>query len=164
MSGGPYSVLSAHPITAAVAFAYVYKGAGSTNDTTSMLGIGTNAVVTADVVAWHVVIPIPLVLPSGIAKLEILSRTPVESGVTALNIRWKSVAKTESPDDAVLLDEGSVDIIANLTGDQYTRTLLNLDADAVIAGEIIHMDVEVDDSAHTIADNTGLLLALIFED
>lgn len=162
MAGGPVFPVSSMPKTAGVAFPYVYQGAGATEDITEMLGIGDATAVTGDVVAWHLLFRTPEVLPSGTARLDILTRANATSGVIGLNIRWVSVAKTESPDDATMNDEGSVDITTSSTADRYTTTTLALDADTVTAGEMIHMNVEVDDSAHTIAADVGCLFSIIW--
>ena len=59
-------------------------------------------------------------------------------------------------------DEGSVDITTSSTADRYTETVLTLDADTIVVDEFVHMNIEVDDSAHTIAVDTGCLFSIIW--
>lgn len=162
MAGGPIVPVSAFPVTAADVFASIYQGAGTTEDRTEMLFIADATEVAADAVMWHLVFQMPESLPTGTANLQIRSRANATTGVIGLNIQWVSVAETESPDDATMNDEASVDITTSATADRYTNTLLELNADTVVAGELIHMDVEVDDSAHTIAADTGFLFSIIW--
>ncbi len=164
MAGGPIVPVSAFPVTAGDAFPMIYQGAGTTEDRTEMLGIADATEVTADAVLWHLVFHTPEVLPTGTAKLQIRTRANATTGVIGLNIQWVSVSEAQSPDDATMNDEGSVDITTSATADQYKNTLMTMDADTVVAGEIIHMNIEVDDTpAHTIAADTGCLFSIIWE-
>jgi hypothetical protein len=162
MTGGPLVPYSSFPVTAEDAFPIMYSGAGSTQDTEEMLGIADATEVAGDAIMWHLAFDMPQDLPTGTATLQIITRANATTGVIGLNIQWVSVAKTESPDDATMNDEGSVDITTSATADQYLATTLTLNADTVVAGEIIHMNIEVDDSAHTIAADTGLLFRIIW--
>lgn len=162
MAGGPILPSSAFPVTAGVAFPMIYSGAGTTEDRTEMYALAAAADVAGDGIVWHLVWQMPEVLPSGTATLQIRHRVNATTGVVGLNIQWVSVAETESPDDATMNDEGSVDTTVSATADQYFNATLTLNADTVVAGEIIHMNVEVDDSAHTVAAVTGMLFAIIW--
>lgn len=162
MAGGPLGPVSMYP-TSARGFIYAYEGAGTTEDRSMMHGIAAAADIASDGTAWHLIFEMPQILPSGTAKLRIISRANATTGVIGLNVSWASVAVTESPDDATLNDEGSVDITTSATADRYVETLLTLDADTVVADEVIHMNIDVDDSAHTIAAETGLFFSIIWE-
>lgn len=162
MAGGPILPTSAFPVTASDAFPLIYDGAGTTEDRMEMYGIADATEITADAIMWHLVFQVPEVLPTGTATLQVRTRANATTGVIGLNIQWVSVAETESPDDATMNDEGSLDITTSSTADQYTNGTITLDADTVVAGELIHMNIEVDDSAHTIAADTGCLFAIIW--
>ncbi len=165
MAGGPVYPISPFPVTAGDAFPLTYVGAGSTQDTTNMLGVADATEVAGDGILWHLVFQMPPTLPTGTGKAFIDSRVNATTGITGLNFQWVSVALTESPDDATMNDEGSVDIDASVpTGaDFYQRTKLTLDADTLVGGEKVHMNVEVDDSAHTVASATGLDIFIMWE-
>ena len=163
MAGGPVFPLSGFPVTAGDAFEFVVDGIGTTEDRTIMYGIGNATKITGDVTMWHLVFRMPESLPTGTAKLRITTRANATTGVIGLNVSWVSVAGTESPDDATMNDELSVDITTSATADGYKETLLTLDADTIVAGEFVHMLIDTDDSAHTIAADVGLLFEIIWE-
>ncbi len=170
MAGGPIYPSSAFVVTAGDAFPMIYVGGGSTQDSTEMLGVADGTEVAGDGILWHLVFQMPPALPTGTGKLRILARVNASTGVTGLNIQWVSVdpgvVAEESPDDATMNDELSVDIdwaVGSYVADEYRETLLTLNADTLKAKEMVHMNVEVDDSAHTVASSTGLLLSIIWE-
>jgi len=163
MAGGPIVPMSAFPVTSGVAYVLIYQGAGTTEDRSEMYGLAAAADVAADGIAWHLVFRVPETLPTGTGKLRITTRANATSGVIGLNIQWVSVAGTESPDDATMNDETSTDITTPATADQYLQTLVTLDADTLVAKELVHMNIEVDDSAHTIAAETGMWFEIIWE-
>ncbi len=165
MSGGPLYPSSAVPVTPVAATSFIYQGAGSTEDREEMLGVADATDVVADVTLYHLRFQLPDPLPSGTGKLFIDTRVNATMGITGLNVSWASVALTESPDDATLQDEGPVDIDASVpTGaDFYQRTKLTLDADTLVAGEKVRMNIDVDDSAHTVAAETGMDIFVMWE-
>ena len=162
MAGGPVLPISAYP-TSAIGFPMIYDGAGTTEDRMPMYGLVAAADISADGIAWHLVFEMPQVLPPGTAKLRILTRANATTGVIGLNIQTASVAANESPDDVTRTDEGSVDITTSSTADQYTETKLTITGANVVKDEFLHVYVEMDDSAHTIAIETGSLFSIIWE-
>ncbi len=162
MTGGPILPSSAFPMTEGDAFALIYTGAGSTEDLAEMLGVADATEVAGDGVLWHLIFQMPEVLPAGTATLQVRMRANATTGDVGLNIQWVSVAEDESPDDASMNDEGSLDTTVSGTADRYFTATLTLDADTVVAGEIIHMNVEVDDSAHTVAADTGCFFSIVW--
>lgn len=162
MAGGPIHPNKAFPVTANVAFTSVYDGAGSTEDREEGLFLADATTVTGDVTVWHLVFKMPESLPSGTATLQVRARANATTGVIGLNVSWVSVSGSESPDDATMNDEGSLDISYPSTADQYVTATLTLDADTVVAGEIIRMNIDVDDSAHTIAADSMLDFTIIW--
>lgn len=163
MAGGPLAPYSALPLTEGKAWPGVYSGAGTTDDSETMCFVADATTITSDHKLWLLKFAMPEVLPTGTAKLRILLRANATTGVCALNVKWASIALTESPDDATLSDEGSVDITVPATADQYKETLTILNADTVVAGENVTVLIEADDTAHTVAADCGLVFDIIWE-
>lgn len=140
-----------------------YEGAGSTNDTTPMLGVTDATTLTADV-GFHLIFPMPVSLPSGTAKLRLWSRANATTGALKVNPKWVSVAATEDPSSATLNAEGTSTITWS-TGDadDYKETKITLDADTIVAGENVHMDLTFEDTSTTLAVESGHLAAIIWE-
>ena len=156
MAGGAIAPISAVPVTAGDAFPMVYDGGGTPSVPTTMYGISDATAMTAgDHTLWHLVFKTPEVLPTGQATFIVSARCPATSGTLALNIQWLSVGLTEDPDIASFFDETSLDITMPTTTDQYKEGTVDLDADTPVAGEYIHVLVEVDDSEHNVASDVG---------
>jgi hypothetical protein len=168
MAGGPLVPSSALPGTGAsenIGFPITYAGSGVQQDTTTLYGIADATAVVSDDTAWHLVFNAPVSLPAGTSKLIIDSRASATTGICALNVSWANVPLTGSPDDYTFSDEGSVDIDFTVpaAADHYQRTRLTLDGDTIVTGEKIHMDIDVDNSEHTVAVEVGLDLFIIWE-
>lgn len=164
MAGGPVVPVSAVPLgTSGHVYPVMYDGAGSITDRTEMLGVANATTITADVV-WHLVFRMPQVLPSGTAKLRLWSRAAVTSGDVKVNPKWKSVASGEDPSTGALNAEGTSTITwGSGDSDVYKETKIDLDADTVVAGEVIHMHLTFEDTGMTIADESGHLAEIIWE-
>lgn len=164
MAGGPLPPISAVPIgTNGFVYPILYLGGGTTNDDTEMLGVTDATTLTADAI-WHLVFAMPVSLPSGTAKLRLLSRANATTGDLKVNPKWVSVAVEEGPDDATLNAEGTSTVTWSAgDADVYKETKITLDADTVVASEIIHMDLTFEDTSTTLAVESGHLATIIWE-
>jgi len=163
MAGGPLHWTTAYPVTADIAAPLIYNGAGATEDREKMLGLADATTVTADVIVWHLKFEMYQVIPTGTAKLRIITRANATSGTIGLNIQTMSITGSESPDDGTRTDEASADITTPGTADQNKETLHTLTAGNVVADEFLHVYIEVDDTAHNIAADTGMAISVIWE-
>ena len=136
----------------------IYQGAGSTEDRTHMQFWSNAAGGDATI---HYRFEMPPTLPSGTCKLRILARANASSGTLIVNPTWGSVAQTEGPDDATLTAEGNTTLTFT-AADAYLESLVTMNADTVVANEVIHMDL-VCVSSGTVSVDPGFLLSLIWE-
>ncbi|MEK6798035.1 MAG: hypothetical protein AABZ12_03640 [Planctomycetota bacterium] len=140
MAGGPIFPFSAYP-TSSRAFANVHVGAGANSKHEE--GMGVAASIASDTV-WRLRFPMPPALPTGTAKLRLvgLAAAPAASKDAKVNPKWASVAAGEDPSSATLTAEGTTTITwATTDGDKYKEAKIVLDADTIVAGEIVAMDL-----------------------
>ena len=78
---------------------------------------------------------------------------------------WVSVAATESPDGAAKNAEG-VEAFTWSAGqdNDYKETLVTLNADTVVAGEIISMELTFETSGWTLAQVSTWIPSIVWED
>ena len=162
MAGGPILPHSALPVDSNLVFPMVYIGQGTVEDRTNMLGCNDATDLNANA-TWHLEFQMPEVLPTGTATLEILSRANAATGTLNVNPAWKSVAPGEDASTGALNAEGTTAITWS-TGDadDYKSTTITLDADTVVAGEIIHMSLTFEDSGTTLATESGHIVKIIW--
>ena len=129
----------------------LYQGAGSTRDDQFGIGVTDGTTLTADVIA-HLRFQMPQTLPSGTATLYVRARANAATGAAKWNPKWVSVASGEDPSSATLNAEGTQTLTWS-TGDadDYKLGSVALDADTVVAGEVIHIDFTFEDTSWTLA-------------
>jgi hypothetical protein len=162
MAGGPIFYHSAFPVTAGRVFPNFHVGAGANSKQDH--GLGFEASVGADS-TWRLRFAMPPTLPSGTAKLRILALANATSGAAKLNPKWVSVAAGEVPSSATPVAEGTSTITWGAgDNDKYLGLSVTLDADTVVASEIVVMDLVGETSGWTLAAVLTLaVVAVIWE-
>jgi len=123
---------------------------GATNSRPEM-AMKVAASIAADNV-WHLRFRIPPTLPSGTGKLLLVAQANATSGAAKVNPAWASVADAENPDTVTLTAEGTT-TLAWTTGDDddYKQTKITLDADTLVAGEVVVMAITFETTSWTLA-------------
>jgi len=125
-------------------------------------GIGLAASISTDATA-ELRFQMPPTLPSGTGKLRILSLANATSGTVVFDPQWVSVAAGENPDTATLNAEGNTTTTwASGDADDYKETKITLDADTLVGGETVVMNL-VFDSTSTLAAVSTHIVAIIWE-
>lgn len=158
---GPIYPYSAYPVTTGSVFPYIYVGAGANSKQES--GLGVQASVSADA-TWRLRYEMPPELPAGTAKLRLRAMANATSGAAKVNPKWASVAMEEDPSGATLNAEGTTTVTWS-TGDndQFKQAKIDLDADTLVAGEIVVMDLVFETSSWTLAQTSVWQASIIFE-
>lgn len=172
MAGGPIFPNSMFPVSEDV-FPNIHVGAGANSKHDD--GLGVTASLGSDAV-WRLRFTMPPTLPTGTAKLRLLCLADATSGIAKINPKWASVSVGEDPSSAVLSAEGTTaDSTAGAAGagdtiewgagddDQYLEAKWDLNADTVVAGEIVVMDLTFETSGWTLAQTLTVIPAIIFE-
>lgn len=158
MAGGPIFPYSQVPDTTGDIYPTVFA------DTRFEQAIGLAASFAALVqleMRWK----LPPTLPSGTLKLLCHAISNVATGVVNIRPRWASVAAEERPGTFTLLDEGdAAGVITWVTGDEFQikELKVTLDADTVVAGESLIMDLDFETDS-TLAAESFWTFALIWE-
>lgn len=149
MAGGAIFPYSAYPVTAAKLFPNIHVGAGANSKHEE--GLAVMASLDADAI-WRLRFVCPPALPTGTGKLRIRALANATTGAAKINPKWASVAAEEAPDVATLQAEG-VGTITWSTGDNDQYKVLDtvLDADTLVADEIVVMDLTMTTSGWTLA-------------
>ena len=162
MAGGPILPHSAYPATSGRVFPNFHVGAGANSKHDE--GLGVEASVGADS-TWRLrfMMP-PTSLPSGTGKLRLLALANATSGNAKVNPKWASVAVEEDPSSATL----NAETVQTLTwgasdNDQYKELKITLDADTLVAGEIVVMDLVFETSSWTLAQVSTWIASIIWE-
>lgn len=162
MAGGPIFPNSAFPVTASRVFPNFHVGAGANSKVDE--GMGVQASVGADSI-WRLRFHMPPTsLPSGTGKLRLLALADATSGAAKVNPKWASVAVEESPSGATLNAE-TVQTVTWASGDndQYKELKVTLDADTLVAGEVVVMDLVFETSSWTLAQVSTWIASIIWE-
>mgnify|MGYP001608093574 FL=1 len=161
MSGGPIFPNSAFPVTAGRVFPNFHVGAGANSKHDE--GMGVEASVGADS-TWRLRFQMPPVLPTGTGKLRLLALANATSGNAKVNPKWVSVAVEESPSGATLVAE-TVQTVTWAAGDndQYKSLVVVLDADTLVASEIVVMDLVFETASWTLAVVSTWIPSIIWE-
>jgi len=161
MAGGPIFPNSAFPVTAGRVFPNFHVGAGANSKHDE--GLGVEASVGADS-TWRLRFQMPPTLPSGTGKLRLLALANATSGVAKVNPKWVSVAVEEDPSSATLVAE-TVQTVTWAAGDndQYKELKVTLDADTLVAGEIVVMDLVFETASWTLAAVSTWIASIIWE-
>jgi len=160
MAGGPIAPISAVPDTSGRVFPNIHSGATNSNLDE---GLGVEASVGADAI-WHLRFKMPESLPTGTGKLQLWALANATTGAAKVNAKWVSVNNAENPDTATRVAEG----VSTLTwaagnDDDYHELLITLDADTIVAGEMVVMDLTFETLNWTLAAVSTWLLFVIWE-
>lgn len=151
MAGAQLFPISAFPVTAGMVFPNFHVGAGANSKQDEGLGVADATTLTSDAI-WRLRFKVPSTLPTGTCTLILDSLANATSGALKWNPKWASVASLESPSGATLNAEGTQTITwAAGQNDQYKRSTITLDADTVVAGETIVLDLVFEDTGTTLA-------------
>lgn len=161
MAGGPFFPHSAYPVTAPRVFPNFHVGAGANSKHDE--GLGVEASLGADA-TWRLRFKMPPVLPTGTPKLDLWALANATANSAKVNPKWASVALEESPSGATLNAEGTQTLTwGSGDNDQYKQLLVTLDADTVVAGEMIVMDLTFETTNWTLAVVSTWIASIIFE-
>lgn len=162
MAGGPIFPHSAFPVDAGKVFERIHVGGGANSK--HDVGMGVMASVDADA-TWRLRFAMPPTsLPSGTGKLRLLALAAATSGDAKINPKWASVAVEESPSGATLNAEGTTTLTWGAGDtDQYKETKITLDADTLVAGEIVAMDLVFETTSWTLAVFSNWIASIIWE-
>ena len=154
MAGGPFPPFSAIPITGGRVWPGPYDGADA---------MMVEASVGADS-TWRLAFDAPTVLPSGTAKLRLTARANVATGVAKVNPKWVSVAVGEAFGAATVNAEGTQTVTWGTDDEEDIKEVkVTLDADTVVAGERIKMDLVFETTDWTLAVKSAWDAAIIWE-
>ena len=163
MAGGPIFPNSAFPVTAGVLYPTFYVGDGANSKQDEGLGVADATTIVADSI-WRLRFHMPPSLPTGTGKIRILAMADAVTGVLRLNPKWASVAVGEDPSSATLNAEGNNDITWSTNDDdEYQELKVDLDADTLVASEVVVMDLTIVDTGTTLAVASVLIPSIIWE-
>lgn len=179
MAGGPFLPSSAFPVgTSGEVFPSVHSGDGAGAAVEEEgLGVANATDLTADR-GWSLRFQMPTTLPSGTATFRLLALADIQAGDLSVDPTWASVAADEDPSAATLIAEGpdpdsrtggdgsngdnSTFGWASADDDKYIEARWTLNADTVVAGEVIVMHLRIDDGDTDVAAVTTLFPSVIF--
>ncbi len=160
MPGGPIFPHSAFPVSSRV-FPNFHVGAGANSKHDE--GLGVEASLGADAI-WRLRFQLSPTLPTGTGKLRLLALANASTGVAKFDPKWASVAVEESPSDAALNAEGTGTITWGAgDNDQYKELKVTLDADTLVAGEEVVMDLIFETASWTLAVVSTWIASIIWE-
>ena len=160
MAGGPIFPHSTFPTTSD-AFPNFHVGAGANSKHDE--GLGVVASLLTDTI-WRLRFQLPPVLPSGTGKLLLRALAAATANDAKVDVRWASVAAGEDPSSVSLNTEG----ISTITwsagdSDDYKDTKIDLDADTLVGGEEVVMDILFDATSWTLAAVSTWIASIIWE-
>jgi hypothetical protein len=160
MAGGPLFPHSAYPVSSRV-FPNFHVGAGANSKHDE--GLGVEASLGADAI-WRLRFQLPPTLPTGTGKLRLLALANATSNAAKVNPKWASVAVEESPSGAALNAEGTGTVTWGAgDNDQYKELKVDLDADTLVAGEEVVMDLTFETASWTLAQVSTWIASIIWE-
>lgn len=162
MAGGPIFPHSAFPVdTVGRLFPNFHVGAGANSKQDG--GMGVEASLDADAI-WRLRFQCPPTLPTGTGKLMLRALANATSGDAKVNPKWASVAGGEDPSSAALNAEGTTTVTwAAGDADDYKETKVTLDADTLVGGEVIVMDLTFETTSWTLAQVSTWQVFVLWE-
>lgn len=155
--------VSSHPRTQNKTFPRVLKTADYNR---YIEGLGVMASLDSDA-ELHYVFHTPFELPTGTAKLELNTIADNGGGDAKINPMWKSVDFDESMDlnNASLNEEGiqTISWTYNTDENKIKRITVNLDADTIVADEMILLVLEMQTANWTMNAATVWLPSINWE-
>lgn len=179
MAGGPFLPSSAFPIgSTGEVYPFVFSGDGANAAVEEEgLGVVDATALTADR-GWSLRFQMPTALPTGTATFRLFALADIQAGDLSVDPTWASVAMDEDPSAATLTAEGpdpdsrtggdgsdgdnSTFGWATGDDDKYIEARWTLDADTVVAGEVIVMHLRIDDGDTDVAIDVALFPSIIF--
>jgi hypothetical protein len=156
MAGGPLLPFSAYPVTVNRTYPK-FLTAELPETLTWEASLGGNAL-------WRLFYRAPISLPTGTAKLLIAAHANATTGNARFNVYWKSLGANEVPASTTTTAEGVQSLAFATTAYRETQLKVTLDADTIVAGELIHVDLLGETSSWTLAVECGVQLpAIIWE-
>lgn len=162
MAGGPIFPASVAYDGSANVYPLIYVGDGANAHRTETIGcvasLGSNAEVDLEFF-----MP-PSSLPSGTGKLRIVGMADAVTGSAQITPSWASVAMGEDPSAATLTSEGTTTMTWSTNDDdEYQEATVTLDADTLVAGEIVVMHLQFTTASWTLAVESGWRFSIIWE-
>ena len=162
MAGGPIYPCSVVPDSSGAIYPLVYSGDGAGTSIYEE-GIGVAASISADRTV-HLRFEMPPSLPSGTGKLRVIALADAVSGVAKFNPKWGSCAVEEDPSAMTLTAEGTQTVTWSTDDDdQYKETEVTLDADTLVASEIVVMALVFEYTDWTLAVESCWRVSIIWE-
>ena len=179
MAGGPFLPSSAFPVgTSGEIFPNVHSGDGAGAAVEEEgLGVANATDLTADRV-WSLRFQMPTTLPTGTATFRLFVLADIQAGDLSVDPTWASVAMDEDPSAATLTAEGpdpdsrtggdgsnadnSTFGWATADDDVYIEARGTLNADTVVGGEVIVMNLRIDDGDTDVAAVVTMFPSVIF--
>lgn len=163
MAGGPIFPRSAVPVTAGKVFPNIHVGAGANSKHDEGLGVANATDLVADA-TWRLRFQMSPTLPTGTGKLRLLGIANAATGVMKVNPKWVSVAVEEDASDAALNAEGTSTVTwASGDEDVFKELKVDLNADTLVAGEEVVMDLVFEDTDTTLAAVSTWIPSIIWE-
>ena len=152
---------SAYPANASNTYFGLHTGAGANSK--NEVGMGVIASLPVDS-KWQLRFELPRVLPAGTAKLRLLALANATTGNAKVNPGWASVAAGDDPSSATMNSEGTSTLSWGAgDADKYKELLITLDADTLVAGEIVVMDLVFESTSWTLAVGSVWQASVIWE-
>ena len=162
MAGGPIRPFSVYFESVGDVFPYVYESDGANHQ--HIEGIGVIATGPASDAIVELAFEMPPTLPLGTGKLRLLAQADAVSGSAKVNPKWASVATGEDPSAATLNAEGTGTITWSTNDDDEIQELkIDLDAVALVASEIVVMDLVFEATGFDLAVISSWQASIIWE-
>lgn len=160
MAGGPVAPFSVSPDGSGDVFPNIHVGGTNSRED---VGTGVAASIGSDR-RLALRFEMPPSLPTGTAKLRCLSIANATSGAAKVNPKWASVAPEEAA-DTVTLNAETTQTVTWAAGDAdvYKELKVTLDADTVVAGEVVVMEVVFETTNWTLAQVLTWNFSVIWE-
>ena len=182
MAGGPFYPRSAVPVgTSGEVFSTVFSGDGGGSPNSAQTEDGLTVANATDLTAdrgFSLRFDMPTTLPTGTATFRLFALADIEAGDLSVDPTWLSVGMDEDPSAVTLVAEGpdpdsrtggdgsntdnSTFGWASADDDKYIEARWTLNADTVVAGEVIVMHLRIDDGDTDVAATTTLFPSVIF--
>lgn len=126
-------------------------------------GMGVAASISTDAI-WQLVFMLPVSLPSGTAKLQLIAIANATSGSAKVNPKWNVAGEGERPGTLTLNAEGTTTVTWS-SGDanEYRVVKITLDASTATAGKLLVMRLYFETSGWTLAVPSTWLPFVIWE-
>lgn len=161
MAGGPIFPHSEFSNNTLRVYPNIHSGAGANSKYDEGWGVEASLSIDSPL---RLRFAMPPVLPTGTCKLRLLALANATTGNAKVNPKWVSVAAEEDPSSATPVAEGTQTVSWGAgDNDQYKELKVTLDADTVVASEVIVMDILFETSSWTLAAISTWIPMIIWE-